>query len=620
MPGLVGLAHDAAAPPLRPVVEQMLLSMQHESWYRSGLYETAQPSACFGWTAHPRELSDSNPIVSDRGDLALIFSGEIYQQSRQSPEIDQDAIHAQGGRGDDMLHLYEQHGEEFVRLLNGWFAGAIVDYRRGKVILFNDRYGMHRVFVHQGRGAFYFASEAKALLRVVPQARQFDPVGLGDMLTCGCTLGEASLFRHVQVLPPASVWVLEGGAVKRRITYFNSREWESVVPFPEQECVQRVVDSFSGIVARYAKGSPPVALSLTGGLDSRMVIACLDRNSGAIPCYTFASRYRDTYDVKVARQVAAKCGQPYQVITLGDEFLDRLPVYLRRAVEISDGYLGLSGAAELYANSIARGIAPVRLTANGGGELLRGDRAFKCILPGGAFVTAALRPFLHGAQTRFQELARKHPVTFSLFHQMPLQGYGRLAIERSQVVLRTPFMDNDLVGLVYRAPAQLRRGPRLSLAVIASHRPELLAIPTDRGLLSTDGLGIRLARQLWREALFKAEYWSTHGMPSWVAGLSRFGLQAVLETAFSGRHKFQHFAAWTRQRLGSYLSGMILEESAELWDFFDKPATEKLLHAHLTGQGNYLHELDRLITLSLAAKSLFDVGCDVNFDHEESVP
>ena len=121
-----------------------------------------------------------------------------------------------------------------------------------------------------------------------------------------------------------------------------------------------------------------------------MIMASLDAPSGTLPCYTFGSMYRDTYDVRVSRKVARQCGQPHHVLVLGEAFVRDSPDYLEKAVFISDGYLGLSGAAELYLNGLARQIAPVRITGNYGGEMLRGFRAFNSSRPRGGFLSADL--------------------------------------------------------------------------------------------------------------------------------------------------------------------------------------------------------------------------------------
>src|SRR5207247_119949 len=88
--------------------------------------------------------------------------------------------------------------------LNGRFHGVLIDRGRGMTMLFNDRYGMHRVYVHEGSEAFYFAAEAKAILAVRPELRRVDARGLGEFVACGCVLENRTLFDRIHLLPPAA--------------------------------------------------------------------------------------------------------------------------------------------------------------------------------------------------------------------------------------------------------------------------------------------------------------------------------------------------------------------------------------------------------------------------------
>jgi asparagine synthase (glutamine-hydrolysing) len=114
--------------------------------------------------------------------------------------------------------------------------------------------------------------------------------------------------------------------------------------------------------------------------------------------------YRDTFDVKVARRVAGHCGLPHRVLVPGENFLGDLLDYLERAVFLSDGYLGLSGAAELYVNALAREIAPVRLTGNWGSELLRGVRAFQFAPPRGKILNPELDEYIEEGRKTFRRM------------------------------------------------------------------------------------------------------------------------------------------------------------------------------------------------------------------------
>ena len=108
-------------------------------------------------------------------------------------------------------------------------------------------------------------------------------------------------------------------------------------------------------------------------------MACTDFDQYEMPCYTFGSKYRETFDVKNSRKVAAACDQKHETIRLGDTFLSHFNNYFEKSVYISEGHIGFPGAAELYVNKLARDISTIRITGNWGSELLRGVRAFKYV-------------------------------------------------------------------------------------------------------------------------------------------------------------------------------------------------------------------------------------------------
>jgi len=603
MPGICGIISKMTRESNRRDLKLMVDCMMHEPFYTSGSYINNQLGIYVGWVCLKGSFSDCMPLWNRTKDVFLIFSGEDFADLSEIERLRIRGHECDIDNASYIVHLYKEMGLAFIEKLNGWFSGVLADLQEQKIILFNDRYGMHRIFVHEDNYGLYFSSEAKALLKVIGE-RGFDPKGIGEFLTCGCTLGSRSLYKGISILPTGALWSFEHGEVKKKLSYFNTREWFGQQSLDEEQFSYRVVESFGGLIKKYFAGSLPVGISLTGGLDSRMVMACLDKSSGEFPCYTFGSMYRETFDVQIARKVANACGQPHHVLVLGEEFLRGFSNYLEKAVYISDGYLGMSGAAELYVNSLARNLAPVRLTANYGGELIRGHRAFKYHLPQGGFVSPDLEPYLREAKATFQELENTDAVSFALFRQAPSQGYGRLAIERSQVILRTPFMDNGLVKLIYQAPPHLLKGTGISMGIISRYSSNLLEIPTDRGLLGVGSLLGCMIRQFHRKALIKAEYLSSHGMPNWLAAISHYGLGRFLEKSFLGRNKFQHFRLWTQKHFASYVTDVLLQGTADLEDFFNKRHIESIIREHLAGKQNYTDEIDKIMTLALGYRTL----------------
>jgi len=604
MAGIVGIVSKRPEADCRERLGRMIAAMGQETHCSSGTHCFGDAFIHVGWICREGEFADCMPIRNETGDVTLFLAGEMFDEPRCREALKHSGHRFQDHDASYLVHLYETTGDRFFGDRNGLFSGILLDQGKGKAFLFNDRYGMKRLFIHEREDELYFASGARALLAVLPETRDFDPAGVAEYFTCGCTIGARSIYRNIGVLPSASRWTLENGHVTEKGVYFDRRDWEGQDRFDRDRFAERVMEALPGVCRQYARAGLPRGISLTGGLDSRMLVACLDMKPGEFPCYTFGSMYRDTYDVRQAREIARACGQSHTVLVPGEEFLERFPRYMTGAALRSDGYFGLSGAAELYVNSLAREIAPVRLTGNYGSELFRGVRAFKWLMPRKGVFTADFESYLMEARRAFQVLERTDPVSFTLFHQAPHQGYGRLAIEESQVIMRTPFLDNELVRLIYQRPADFSDGAGLSASIIHRYGPALARISTDRGDLG-EGTGLeKWIRRMIHEALFKGEYWSSHGMPQWVAMLSHCVPMLSPERFMLGRHKFQHYTRWLRTELSEYVRD-VMSSCDRLPPYFDKRILAAMVDDHLAGRKNYMDEIDKIMTLIIGAGLFF---------------
>ena len=253
--------------------------------------------------------------------------------------------------------------------MNGQFHGLLVDRARGTARLFNDRYAARRLYVHQAEDGFYFAAEAKALLAVRPELRRVSARALGELVSCGCVLEDRTLFDGIGILPWGAAWTFRNGALEAKGNYFSHREWEEQSELEDEEYYGAIRDAMVGNLPRYFRETGRIGMSLTAGLDTRIIMAFHRPAPGTLPCYTFGGGYRESRDVKIARRVARECAQAHQVIPLGQEFLHDFPYYAERSVFLTDGTASVSRCPGIYVNRKARGIAPVRMTGNYGDEI-----------------------------------------------------------------------------------------------------------------------------------------------------------------------------------------------------------------------------------------------------------
>jgi asparagine synthase (glutamine-hydrolysing) len=571
-----------------------------------GDYRCEQLVAHVGWTHRGYEA----PCIgwNRRRDLCLVFVGEDFDLKQKIAAL---GTHSEAPESDaeSLLRLYEKEGPDFVAALNGRFAGLLFDLRTGAVSLFNDRYGLNRLYIHEAIDGVAFSSEAKSLLAVLPQSREIDQQGLAEFFSVGCVLQNRTLFKNISLLPPASWWTFQRDGTLRRGRYFDPRTWENQEPVSATEYEARLADVFGRVAPKYLGGRAPVAMSLTGGLDSRMLLAWAPADPGKLPCYTFGGPYRDCADVRIARRLARIVQQPHTTIRIEKDFFASFASLAENTIRATDGAMDISGAVELYANRRARQIAPIRLTGNYGSELLRSNVAFRPGTLDQSLFTPEFRRLIDGAAETYRTEAAGQRLSFIAFKQVPWHHYGRLAAECSQLTPRSPFLDNELVALAYRAPAQLAGSAGPILQLIATGNPSLDAVASDRALRARPTPLLGSIQKHWQEFTAKAEYAYDYGMPQWLARADAKLKAFQLERLFLGRHKFYHFRIWYRDQLSDTLRNQFsLREQPSC---YISGAAERVINEHISGRANRTLELHKLLTVQL-------ISCLLHMPHAAS--
>jgi asparagine synthase (glutamine-hydrolysing) len=610
MPGIVGIVTKKDLEWVEPQLQRMVASLCHSPSYVTGTWTDQSLGVYVGWTARTNSFADEMPVCNEQKDKVLVFSGEEYPDPDTLNQLKQRGHTFEDNGPAYLVHLSEED-QRFPKSLNGRFHGLLINRTSGTAMLFNDRYGMHRIYYHESPDAFYFAAEAKAILAVRHELRTTNPQSLGEFVACGCVLEDRTLFKGINVLPTASAWVFQNGSLGRKDKYFEATEWESQGSLEPEAYYRQLQEVFSQNLPRYFNGQEKIGVSLTGGLDTRMIMAWWKAPPGSLPTYTFGGPFRESQDVIIARKVAMICQQPYQVIPVGDEFLSRFAHYAELAVYLSDGCAAVNRSADLYANELAAQIAPVRMTGNYGSEILRRLRAFKPSDAADGLYQPEFVDHVKQAKQTFDRLIQGHAVSFTVFRQAPWYQYGLLALEQTQLSLRSPFLDNDLVKTAFRAPkSEIVKNDIFEDnddcgRLIMEGSSALHQIPTDRGLGGAGRWSSPVSRGLL-EFTFKAEYAYDYGMPQWLAQIDHSLSWFHLERLFLGRHKFCHFRVWYRDALSSYVKEMLLDPRTLSRPYIRRNALERMVQDHLKGGRNYTTEIHRLLTLELQHRLFLD--------------
>lgn len=604
MPGITGMIRKRIVGNEEALLERMLRTMCHEPFYTSGTYIDRQAGVFLGHVSIQGSFSDCMPVCNEKKDLALFLAGECY--------LDRSVLRDLSARGHEfnpenasaLIHLYEEQGEQFWQTLNGWFSGLLIDTRRGQVVLFNDRYGMQRLYCHEGDEAFYFSSEAKSLLKVLPGLRTMDPQTIGDYFLFDCAIENRTYFSGVSLLPPGSRWTWANGRVTKD-RYFEVRDLENQQKLGKAEYLDALGDTFDRVLPRYFSGSG-IGLALTGGLDSRMILACRKPAAGELPCFTFGGMNRETVDIRVSRRVAEMCHQTYRVIRAGEDLLSEFPSQFEKAVFVTDGLARVNNSSEIYFNRKVREIAPIKMTGKFASQVVRGTNVLKPAEPNMNLVSREMEPYLTASRERFRNIRRGHNLSFLIGYEIPWYFSGTTAAEYSQLTVRSPYLDNEFIELLYRAPDEEIDFGAFQLDTISKHDPKLTRIMTNRGLGGGSPLQAMPRRALYKfllriDTLFVQAYlpYSLHHR---VARLDRFQMSRWV----MGFDKFLFYRVWFQKELSGYLKEILLDRRTLERPYWNRGYIEKMVLDHIEGKGNYLLDISKVLTLEMIHRVFID--------------
>lgn len=313
------------------------------------------------------------PIANEDESVWAVLNGEIYN----FPDLRRELIrrgHTLTTRSDTetIVHLYEDHGADFVRKLRGMFAIAVWDTNARRLVLARDRMGVKPLYVAEGDFGLAFASEVKALIAGGLVEPRLDPVGAELFLAYGYVPGPRTMFAGVRKLDPATLLVWQDGDVVDERRYWTPWNGPAERGGSFQEDSEQLLELLRGAVRARMISDVPLGVMLSGGLDSSLIAALMAEHSSG-PVETFSVGFEEdgrANELADAERVATRLGTVHHpVLTSAVEH----PELLDRALwHLEDPVADLSALGFLLLSEVARAHVTVALSGQGADELLGG--------------------------------------------------------------------------------------------------------------------------------------------------------------------------------------------------------------------------------------------------------
>ena len=258
----------------------------------------------------------TQPIANETRDVWVVFNGEIYNYQDLRARL---AAHghtlATSSDTETIVHLYEEHGLDFVQHLRGMFGIALWDMQRRRLVLARDRVGEKPLFYSWDGRRLLFGSEIKAILPGLG-ARSVNPRALREFLAAGYVSGSDSFYGEISRLPPGHMLIWENGAI--RVERYWRHDPARQLTLSYEAAKQGLETELTDAVRMCLKSDVEVGAFLSGGIDSSLICALMRRQEAKVQTFSVGYRGEATgfNELSHARRVADHLGTQHHELIL----------------------------------------------------------------------------------------------------------------------------------------------------------------------------------------------------------------------------------------------------------------------------------------------------------------
>lgn len=528
--------------------------------------------------AHTGQVGEaSSPVKQDN--YAVWVEGEAYNISEVAAELTLDASTLAS------LLLEAEKADLLDNCLNkldGYFCAALYTCDTQKVKLISDRYGMRLLYWYHKDGVFTWGSEVKAILAVDGVDKTLNPNSYNCFMDLGYLLGEHTWFEHIKLIKPATV--IEYDITSDKCNQHHYWKWSEIKPssLSFDEAVDELGRRFIDAVEKRFDPKDKIGISLSGGLDSRVIFAAVDHLYPDYAGYAFTFGVPNCDDITIAEQVIARAKNWKH-----EKFYFSSDNWFQPRIERIWNTDGMQDMLHMHGSEflseVHRNIT-VNLNGYAGDAVLGGG--FLARIPWNQRISSTnSTPFyknysnLTDIDNDFYDIDCVEPHLY-MNRVRRFTIYGSIN-SLSRIEQRKPFFDNKIIELVFALPDEYRANNRLYSAMLQKHFPKY----------------------------FKDIPWQQTGKPAGVIKKPNIPIRAfnkgirILKRLFNitSTKGYTDYPAWIRDKeVAAQLTELLNPETARYKKLTNEDLAKRWLEPHLKSKlVNNSNEILRVATIEL---------------------
>jgi asparagine synthase (glutamine-hydrolysing) len=564
---------------------------------------------CIGRVHHGILPSKKQPAADQRNEKQIVFHGELFNHQ------------ANGRYAQYALDRYARDGRTSLRDLKGIFHFACYDRANRTLCLVSDKFGLQPLYYTLCDDGIIFAGEVKAVMEDRRVSKAPDYHSVADFFHYGQVLGDKTLFNDVKLLPAGAIleFNLESGKASISIyddllDLFSHKGQEPYAGKPND-----AVDELIRSIETNAALPDKIGLSLSGGLDSRGILAGLRDSAKGLATYTLG--LPGCADERLAARMADVAGTVHEFVPLESSYIQNFEAMAQQMIFLSDGMYHPHESTEILAlNYFEKGRFGILLRGHGG-EVAKASLAYPVMV--GPEVEGMRGPddilkhllTITNLVRRDIEIEKLFTPDFSMtMHSAPhasltascgraaealsgadtciyyyikehirRQVVASLDIFRSRIEIRMPYIDADFFRTLLHLPLAFRSSGQIHHLLIKQCMPRLVKIPNSNTGAPLDAGPVRLFLTDKMNSLLK-------------------------KMSVRGYRHYTEFQDWHRRGFKEQTRRILSGKSIRERNLYNLEYLEHIQQMHVSGRRDYGHLLGTIVGLELWFRRFVDVA------------